>query len=103
MIDTMATVTAKAECFLKPTLPGHELLSITVACFLIENERLGKKAMFDLGVRKDFWNAPPAVARRLEAAIPGVKVDQDVTEILQDQGISLESIGKLWTHCGMKL
>lgn len=45
MIDTTAV---KAECFVKPTLPGHSTLNMTAACFLIENERIGRKAMFDL-------------------------------------------------------
>ncbi|KAK4503576.1 hypothetical protein PRZ48_004491 [Zasmidium cellare] len=99
MIDTTATLTAKAECFLRPKLPGHDLLSMTAVAFLIEHEGLGKKAMFDLGVRKDFWNYPPAVARRLETVIPGIKVDRDVTEILEEGGCSLDRIDDIiWSH-----
>jgi hypothetical protein len=34
---------------LKPVMPGHEIMSVTTVAFLIENGRLGKKALFDLG------------------------------------------------------
>lgn len=94
MLDTTAVMTLRAECFLKPTMPGHEFMSVTAVAFLIENERLGKRAMFDLGVRKDFWNSPPAVVKRIATAIPGIKVDKDVIEILEEGGCSLDSIGE---------
>jgi hypothetical protein len=68
-------------------------MSVTTVAFLIENERLGKKAMFDLGTRKDYWNSPPFTLTRIEAAIPGVKIEKDVTEILQEQGMRLDEIG----------
>ncbi|KAJ5975472.1 hypothetical protein N7481_009179 [Penicillium waksmanii] len=40
-----------------------ETFSFYDFAFLIENERLGKKVMFDLGTRKDYWNLAPAVQR----------------------------------------
>lgn len=73
-------------------MAGHERMSVTTVAFLIENERLGKKAMFDLGTRKDYWNSPPFTLTRIEAAIPGVKIEKDVTEILQEQGMELSEI-----------
>jgi hypothetical protein len=82
-----------AFSFVKPVMPGHERMSVTTVAFLIENERLGKKAMFDLGTRKDYWNSPPFTLTRIEAAIPGVKIEKDVTEILQEQGMKLSEIG----------
>lgn len=94
MLDTTAKLAVRAEAFVDPVVAGHEILSMTGVCFLIENESLQKKAMFDLGLRKDFWNSPPAVLRRLKAAIPGVKVDKDVTEILEEGGVPLDSISK---------
>lgn len=68
-------------------------MSVITVAFLIENERLGKKAMFDLGTRKDYWNSPPSTLTRIEAAIPGVRIDKDVTEILEEGGIKLSEIG----------
>jgi hypothetical protein len=83
-----------ASSFVKPVMPGHETMSVTTVAFLIENGRLSKKAMFDLGTRKDYWNSPPFTLTRIEAAIPGVRVDKDVTEILKEKGVKLGEIGK---------
>jgi hypothetical protein len=33
-------------------IPGHDLLDIPCYSFLIENEKLGKKALYDLGIMK---------------------------------------------------
>lgn len=96
MIDTTCVLKLYAEAFLKPVMPGHEIMTVIDVCFLIENPRLGKKAMFDLGVRKDYWNSPPWTIARIEAAIPGVKIDKDVTEILQEKGMKLDEIGRLF-------
>ncbi|KAJ6008236.1 hypothetical protein N7540_012212 [Penicillium herquei] len=99
MIDTKSIMSLHAFSFLKPVMPGHERMSVTTVAFLIENERLGKKAMFDLGTRKDYWNSPPFTMRRIEAAIPGVRIDKDVTEILQEQGMKLSEIDDIiWSH-----
>ncbi|KAJ5768254.1 hypothetical protein N7533_000837 [Penicillium manginii] len=99
MIDTKSFMSLHAFSFVKPVMPGHERMSVTTVAFLIENERLGKKAMFDLGTRKDYWNSPPFTLTRIEAAIPGVKIEKDVTEILQEQGMKLSEIDDIiWSH-----
>lgn len=92
MLDTTSVMSLHAFSFVKPVMPGHELMSVTTMAFLIENERLGKKAMFDLGTRKDYWNSPPATLQRIQDAIPGVRIEKDVTEILQEKGMKLEEI-----------
>ena len=94
MLDTTCVLKLYAEGFVKPVMPGHEIMTVIDVCFLIENPRLRKKAMFDLGVRKDYWNSPPWTIARIEAAIPGVKIDKDVTEILQEKGIKLDEISE---------
>ena len=98
MIDPAAVMTVKAELFVKPVQKGHELLNLTCVAFLIEHEPSGKKVMFDLGVRKDYWNLAPVIQKRLGAAIPSLRVDRDTREVLRENGISLESIGKLGSN-----
>ncbi|KAJ5818574.1 hypothetical protein N7474_004165 [Penicillium riverlandense] len=99
MVDTRSFMSLHAFSFVKPVMPGHERMSVTTVAFLIENERLGKKAMFDLGTRKDYWNCPPFTLTRIEAAIPGVRIEKDVTEILQEKGIKLSEINDIiWSH-----
>lgn len=99
MLDTTAVMKLSAEAFLDPVMPGHEYMSVVDVAFLIENPRQNKKAMFDLGVRKDYWNMPPAVAKRVETVIPGIRVDKDVTEILVEKGVRLDEIDNvIWSH-----
>lgn len=99
MIDTTAVMKLKAEAFLDPVMPGHEFMSVVDVAFLIEDPRLNRKAMLDLGVRKDYWNVRPAVAKRVETVISGIRVDKDVTEILTANGVKLEEIDDVrWSH-----
>ncbi|KPI35373.1 uncharacterized protein AB675_9978 [Cyphellophora attinorum] len=99
MVDTTSVMKLHAEAFLKPVMPGHEIMTVIDLAFLIENPRLGKKAMFDLGTRKDYWNSPPWTIARIEAAIPGVRIEKDVTEILQEKGMKLSEINDIiWSH-----
>lgn len=77
-------------------------MNIFVAAFLIEHEPSGKKVMFDLGIRKDYWNLPVVLQKRLGQMIPGLRVERDVTEILEEKGIGLRDICKsmpfLWAR-----
>lgn len=77
---------------------GHEAFNFNDLAFLIENERTGKRVMFDLGTRKDYWNLAPAVQRifGLGSVMTGVKVDKDVAQILVEGGVSLDEIGTLF-------
>ncbi|KAK4936305.1 hypothetical protein LTR10_022782 [Elasticomyces elasticus] len=99
MIDPGAIMTVKAESFVKPGQKGHEIMNLTCTAYLIEHESSGKKVMFDLGVRKDYWNLSPVIHKRLGSVIPGLKVDTDVPEILKENDISLDSISSvIWSH-----
>jgi glyoxylase-like metal-dependent hydrolase (beta-lactamase superfamily II) len=54
---------------------------------------------FDLGCRKDYWNHPPAISQRLGDVIPGLRVSKNTSEILEEQGIPLNSITSVvWSH-----
>jgi hypothetical protein len=92
MLDTTTLMTVNARSFIEPVQPGHEIVNITDVAFLVENETTGQKVMFDLGVRKDYWNFPAVLQRRLGTVIPGLRVDKDVSEILEEKGIGLDSI-----------
>ncbi|KIW17241.1 hypothetical protein PV08_04432 [Exophiala spinifera] len=106
LIDTTSVLTIKAESFVKPASKGLDLLNVTNAAFLIEHEASNRKIMFDLGVRKDYWNLPPIIQKRLGIIIPSLRVDTDIPTILQDNGISLGSISSVvfshyhWDHVG---
>ncbi|KAJ9646666.1 hypothetical protein H2204_000358 [Knufia peltigerae] len=81
-----------SETLIEPVPQGHEYLNVTDVAFLIEHEPSGKRIMFDLGIRKDYWNFPPFMLRRLAKMIPSLRIDKDVSEILEEKGIALSSI-----------
>ena len=94
MVDTTSLITIKSESFIQPVVKGHEIINCTDVAFLIENETLNKRVLFDAGPRKDYWNLPPLILQRLGDIIPGVRLEKDVTEILQERDVKLESIGQ---------
>ncbi|KAK5994320.1 Cytochrome P450 monooxygenase mpaDE' [Cladobotryum mycophilum] len=88
-----------ATLFLQPSAKGHEWLNGTTACFLIENESLKKKAVFDLGLRKDWWNLAPQSSAGFGQITVSINVETDVAEVIQKAGIPLEDINDLfWSH-----
>ncbi|EHY57538.1 Gamma-lactamase MBL1 [Exophiala dermatitidis] len=99
LVDTTAVLTARAESFIEPVQEGHEVLNITCAAFLLHHESSGKRIMFDLGVRKDYWNLSATIQKRLGDVIPSLKVDRDTTEVLTEKGVPLDSISSvIWSH-----
>jgi hypothetical protein len=94
MADTSCTLSIKADSFITPTIPGKSYLDVADQCFLIEHERTGSKLMFDLGVRKDYWNLPPVVLQRLSlgVAVRSLCVPSDIPEVLAANGIGVDKI-----------
>lgn len=96
LLDSTTYLTGIANVFVDPVVAGHEIFSFYDFAFLIEHERLGKKVMFDLGTRKDYWNLAPAVQQVFgtSSVMTGMKVDKDVADVLVDGGVKLNEIGK---------
>ncbi|KAM0245004.1 hypothetical protein ACHAQJ_010675 [Trichoderma viride] len=98
LIEDVGTMSLPSALFLDPVAGGHEVMNGSDTAFLIENENLGKKAVFDLGIRKDWWNLPPKVRDPLAFCV-GVKVKKDVPEVLRESGIQLDDINDvIWSH-----
>lgn len=77
-------------------------LSLNDLAFLIENELLtGKRVIFNLGTRNDYWNIVPGVQRvfGLDSATTGVKIDKYVAHILVEEVVSLDIICILFFQC----
>ncbi|KAJ7588103.1 beta-lactamase-like protein [Mycena floridula] len=82
--------------FLFPVIPGRENLDINMYAFLIEHSKTGKRAMFDLGLRKDFNNSAPFWKTQ---SFDGIIIEQDIVTQLHNGNISLESIESVfWSH-----
>jgi glyoxylase-like metal-dependent hydrolase (beta-lactamase superfamily II) len=98
-IDTTTNMVCSTDAFLEPVHKGQETLNLSTLAFLIENEKLGKKVLFDCGGRKDFQNFSTAVRRKMEQILLSMTVDKDVNEILEEAGIDLTTIDSMiWSH-----
>ena len=95
MFDTTTKLSTAAEYFVQPVHPGHETLNLTSVGFLIENERMGRQVVYDLGCKKKFWKSPPALITRMERILAGIRVDKDASEVLEEAEINLASIGTI--------
>lgn len=96
LIDTSTAMVGDMTAFARPVVAGHEVINFCSLAFLLENERLGKKALFDLGTRKDYWKLPKAVLQLIGkgCVIFGMRVDEGIDEVLTKGGVDLNTIGK---------
>lgn len=85
--------------FLNPVLPGREDLTLPMLAFLVEHKPSQKKFMFDLGMRNDPQNLPPAFAGFFSSKAVTVDDFKDITQLLQDGGVSLDSIDAVFWRC----
>ncbi|KAJ7119824.1 hypothetical protein C8R44DRAFT_922188 [Mycena epipterygia] len=95
-----ANLTNTTHAFVAPVLPGHETITFPMFAFLVEHKKTQTRLMFDLGMRKDVWNFVPTVASYFgPSGFMHVDSPKDITEQLQDGGISLASIDTvIWSH-----
>lgn len=77
--------------FMGPPIKGYDFLDCPAFSFLIEHPS-GRKLLFDLGVRKDWWNLAPKITSRLKDGNWKVEVKKGVNEILEENGVPLDSI-----------
>ena len=99
IINTTTDIVVPAKAFVQPVQKGHETMNMPTFSFLIENKKLGKTILFDLGCRKDWWNLSPAAAASIKNGIPGLNVKKDVSEILKEGGVDISKVnGIVWSH-----
>lgn len=91
-IDTTCQLTVPSDTLVEPVIPGHELMNFPTVAFLISHSQSGKKLLFDLGCRKDFLNLPPPIAVVIDAKVPGIRVEKNLSEVLIEGGTDLSSI-----------
>ncbi|KAJ7677226.1 beta-lactamase-like protein [Mycena rosella] len=96
----VANVTATlAGVLLQPVLPGHEAIHLPLHAFLVEHTASKKRLMFDLGMRSDFLNLAPSVSSLFQSGVYAVDPFKDITQLLEEGGIPLESIETvIWSH-----
>jgi len=85
--------------FLEPEVAGHDWLATPCYSFLIQHPELDRSLVFDLGMRKDWWNWPPPLAERLRTSGYTPLVPRDVREILDANEVDTAKIeAVIWSH-----
>ena len=92
IIDTTCSLVIPTWISVGPTISGHDFINIAVYAFHITHKPSGKQFLFDLGCRKDWQNLIPQTVDLLENQWPGIKVEKDITEILEDGGVKSDDI-----------
>ncbi|KAJ7334280.1 beta-lactamase-like protein [Mycena albidolilacea] len=93
------TLVRDAHTFYTPVLPGHENAIFPLNSFLVEHKTSQKRLMFDLGIRTDPLNFAPSIAGLFSSGVVQIDEHKDITDLLQDGGISLASIDAvIWSH-----
>ncbi|KAH8978025.1 beta-lactamase-like protein [Lactarius hatsudake] len=84
--------------FQKP-IPGHDTMDWALYSFLIENEKAGKKVLFDLGLMKAWKEKLPNILARAHKTNSTFEVLADASEILTSASVPLASIDSIiWSH-----
>ncbi|KAJ7830749.1 hypothetical protein B0H14DRAFT_3143442 [Mycena olivaceomarginata] len=93
------TLLNETHAFILPVVPGHESAPFPMYSFLVEHRASQKRLMFDLGIRKDPENTPPAISVALASGFAQLEPYKEIAVLLQDGGINLTSIDAvIWSH-----
>ena len=85
--------------FLQPPYKGFDTTDIPVHSFLISHPPSGRKALFDLGIRKDWGNLAPSVVERIKEIGMTIDVKDNITDILQAGGVDPKDINSvIWRY-----
>lgn len=100
IIDTTTSIRGvDAWKFLEPSIPGHEHLATSAFAFLIEHTTLHRSMVFDLGIRKDWWNCSPFLLDRFKKGGYVLNIEKSVREILEEGGFDATKLGAIvWSH-----
>jgi len=100
IIDTTTRIwNVPTSLFLTPSYASFPTLNCPAYSFLIRHESTSTNLIFDLGLRKDYENMPQPILDRLQNGGWGVKVDKNVSEILEENGIKTSEVSAIiWSH-----
>ncbi|KAJ9165819.1 Metallo-hydrolase/oxidoreductase [Coniochaeta hoffmannii] len=100
IIHTTATIAGlHAWKFMSPSIPGHDYLDVPCFCFLVHNPAQNRTVVFDLGIRKHWWNLSPKLTESFAKINMKLHVDKGVREILDEHGVNTSAIeAVIWSH-----
>ncbi|KAJ5385712.1 hypothetical protein N7509_008253 [Penicillium cosmopolitanum] len=99
IIDTTCKVSIETDKVFVPRYPGHDFLNVPTYAFLIKHPELNRNVLFDLGLRKDWWNSAPVVRNILQEGKSHLSIQKDIREILEHGGVPINTIDTMvWSH-----
>ncbi|KAH9032902.1 beta-lactamase-like protein [Lactarius pseudohatsudake] len=95
----VGNVSIPTSLIVQKPMPGHDTLDWPLYSFLIENEKAGKKVLFDLGLMKAWKEKQPDVLAGAQKVNATFEVLADVSELLTSASVPLASIDSIiWSH-----
>ena len=96
IVDTTLIRNVPLAAFVVPPIVGHTISAMPAYSFLVEHIDSGtgkiRRLVFDLAVRKDWWNLAPAQVARIRKGGWEASVQKNVADVLADGGIPVETI-----------
>lgn len=94
---------AQIHRFMAPPVPGLESFPTSPSLSFLLEHPTGRRLVWDLGIRKDYHNYSPSIARYLPTTKYNIQVENSVADILEDHGVSRNSIEavvwrQVWTQ-----
>ena len=90
IIDTTTDIVTPPNYLIEPDVEGFEWLNLPDYSFHIKHNKTGAELLFDLGTRADWQNSVPHIVDLLSNHVPGLRVKENVPDILTNNGIKLE-------------
>lgn len=94
IINCTCDLVVPPATLIEPHIDGHEWLNLPTYAFLITHPS-GAQLVFDLGCRADWENLVPAVSEVVAQRVPGLRVTQEVPDILTSGGVQVSSLKAL--------
>lgn len=101
IINTTASIRGvDAWKFLQPPIKGHKWLADPCFAVLVHHPGQNRTLVYDLGIRKDWWNYAPSLQARFRAGGYRIEAEKGVREILDEHKqvdtSKIEAV--VWSH-----
>ncbi|KAF8267290.1 beta-lactamase-like protein [Lactarius quietus] len=98
-VMNVGSLVVPSSAMVQPQIHGHEAMKLPFYSFLVENEKVGKKVLFDLGIMKTWKEKLPQFLRQIQSAGATIDAPADVCDILKAASVPLSSIDfAIWSH-----
>lgn len=81
--------------FVEPPVPYLEKKRASPSLSFLLEHPSGQNLVWDLGIRKDYDNYAPSIANYIPTCNYDIQVTKNVADVLEDQGIKLDSINAI--------